>query len=76
MKLVARVIAALALASFAAPALPCPAGKAQKTTVTQDGTHGAVQQGAVAKAEKGQKAKAGKAEKQKSDSAQKAAATN
>jgi hypothetical protein len=76
MKLVARVITALALVAFATPALPC--GAEQKTNKTANQTATGVQPGgAVAKADKGEKSqKSEKSQKTKSDSAQKAAATN
>jgi hypothetical protein len=48
MKLVARLMAALALVAYAAPALPCGAEKANKTV--QSGTPEA--QGQVAKTDK------------------------
>jgi hypothetical protein len=75
MKHVARILTALALVAYAAPALPCGAEKANKTvTHTETGTQPA---GAVAKADKGEKPKkAEQPQKVKSDSAQKPAATN
>jgi hypothetical protein len=75
MKLVARLVAALALVGFATPALPCSAEKANKT-VTQTGSSTQTG-GAVAKADKGEKSqKSDKSQKSKGDQAHKAAATN
>jgi hypothetical protein len=80
MKLVARVIAALAFVAFATPALPCGAEKAMKTAQTEQQQPSAQTEqqqpsGAVAKADKGEKSqKSEKSQKAKNVQAQKAAA--
>jgi hypothetical protein len=72
MKLVAHVIAALALVAFATPALPCGAEKAMKTAQAEPQQ---APPGAVAKADKGEKSqKSAKPQKATNAQAQKAAA--
>jgi hypothetical protein len=66
MKLVARLIAALALVAYAAPALPCGAEKANKTV--QSGSHEA--QGPVAKADKQEKSQKAPEKSEKAKGAQ------